>query len=137
MSEIREESLQATLARANELSKTLQPLGASLGILELKPVFEHMKASAEAMARQLVAVDAELKAKREYGAALEIDIANKEQRAQELAEHTTPEERKLQGRLAEIEQRIATADEIRRTAESISQKNVEEAARWLRSVRGG
>jgi predicted nucleic acid-binding Zn-ribbon protein len=137
MSEIPAESLQATLARANELSRTLQPLGASLGILELKPTFETMKAAVEAMARQLVAVDAELKAKREYGAALEIDIANKEQRAQELAEHLTPEERQLQGRLAEIEGQIAHADEIRRTAESASQKGVEEVARWLRSVRGG
>jgi chromosome segregation ATPase len=137
MSEIAAEGLQETLAEANKIAQAYGPLGGSLGILELRPTFERMKAALEAMHRTLGAVDQEIQAKRAYSSALDQHIATLEERRRQLEEHATPEERKLQGRLAEIEQRIATADEIRRTAESISQKNVEEAARWLRSVRGG
>jgi hypothetical protein len=89
------------------------------------------------MSRTLAEVDGEIKAKREYSAALEIDIANKEQRARELAEHNTPEERAMYGRIAEREQHLATVQEQCRQLDRIHQMSLEDAARMVRQQRGG
>lgn len=137
MSEIPAESLQATLAQANEVARSYGPLGGSLGILELKPTFEKMKSTAEDLARSIAAAKQELQGLLSYQTALQMFIVGLEQRAHELATGNTEEERRLQGRLSEIEGRIAQADEIRRQAENASNRSVEEVARWVRSVRGG
>jgi chromosome segregation ATPase len=137
MSDFAAESLQETLAAANKVAAAYGPLGGSLGILELKGTFEAMKASLQTMAQTLAAVDNEIQAKRAYSTALETHIAHLEERRRQLEEHTTPEERRLQGRLSELEQRLSLLDERRRQAESITQQGVDDVARWLRSVRAG
>jgi septal ring factor EnvC (AmiA/AmiB activator) len=137
MSEMAAEGLQETLAEANKIAAAYGPLGGSLGILELRPVFERMKGALESMHRTLAAVDTEIKSKREFSAALDAHIANQERRAAELAAQSPEEERRLQGRLSAIEGQIAQADEIRRIAEGASQRSVESVAAWLRQVRGG
>jgi hypothetical protein len=137
MSEMAAEGLQETLAQANKVAAAYGPLGGSLGILELKPVFESMKASMEAMHRTLAAVDAELKSKREFSAALDAHIANQERRAAELAAQSTEEERAMQGRIVEREQHLATVGEQCRQLDRIHQMTLEEAARIVRQQRGG
>jgi chromosome segregation ATPase len=137
MSEIVGEGLQETLAEANKIAQAYGPLGGSLAILELKPTFERMKSSLEAMHRTLAAVDTEIQTKRQYSSALDLHLANQKRRAKELAEHLTPEERAMQGRIAEREQHLATVQEQCRQLDRIHQLTLEEAARLVRQQRGG
>jgi vacuolar-type H+-ATPase subunit I/STV1 len=137
MGEISTETLQATMAKANELAKTMQPLGGSLAILELRPVFEAMKVSVEDQARALTAVKQEVQALVSYKAALQTFIAGLEQRAHELAEGIGPEERRQQQRLSELEARIAQLDEQRRQCERVAQLSLDAASAYVRRLRGG
>lgn len=137
MSDFTAESLEETLSKADKVFRSYGPLGGSLAILELRPTFEAMKSTAEDLFRSLSAARQELRAVLEYKTAVERFITGLEERRRQLEEHTTPEERRLQGRLSDLEQRLSLLDERRRQAENIAQMGIEEAARWVRSVRGG
>jgi hypothetical protein len=132
-----EQTAESLVQTARQELQALGPvLGNMRGLAEFSTHLEEQARLLREVIAQREAVRGEVKALVEYQSAVRSFNAAQEQRARELATCNTEEERRLQGRLSALEQRLSLLEERQRQAERITQDKVDNVAAWLRQVRG-
>jgi DNA repair exonuclease SbcCD ATPase subunit len=115
MAEPSAERIAEALAQAAKMDSAYGPLGASLGIYQLKDLYQEMRDFLSQALARWESLQAEIKAAEAYKAALETHVAELAQRHAELTTSNPPQERALGERLqAQHSQIRANEEEIAR-----------------------
>jgi uncharacterized protein (DUF3084 family) len=111
MAEPSAERIQEALAQAAKMDSAYGPLGPSLGIYQLKDLYQEMREFLSHALSQWESLQAEITAAEAYKAALETHVAELAQRHAELASGNPPEERQAQERIQAQHTQIRTNEE--------------------------